>query len=129
MLPKIYYYRGDGTLYDDDVLNLETLRNINGMMVRCYMQNGSVLIGYAEPFRAGLESGLGYGNEPVIYLWTWDNIDEDTHTLVGDDSTKYNQTHVPARINQILRIDAILYSNPRWGGVLTNKFYIENVSL
>ena len=127
MLPKIYYYRGDGTLYDDDVLNLETLRNINGMMVRCYMQNGSVLIGYAEPFRAGLQSGLEYGRDQTIYLWTWDNIDEDSHTLIGDDTVKYNQTHVPARIDQILRIEAILYSNPRWGGTLTNRFFIENI--
>ena len=123
MIPMIYYYRCDGTLYSEDALNHNTLRNINGMMVRCFMQNGSVQVGYAEPYRASLQSGGRFENEPMMYLWTWDNIDEDTHTLVGDDSVRFNQTRTPIRIDRITRIDAILYSNPRWGGRLTNKFY------
>ena len=123
MIPKIYYFRGDGILYKDEKLNRESICNINGMLVRCFMQNGSIRIGYAEPYRASLQSECKLESEPIMYLWTWDNIDEDTHTLVGDESVKYNQTHTPIRIDSITRIDAILYSNPRWGGRLTNKFY------
>jgi hypothetical protein len=125
--PMIYYYRSDGTIYQNDVLCRDTLRNINGMMVRCFMQNGSVQIGYAEPYRASLKSGRDFESEPIMYLWTWENLDEESHTLHGDDLTKFNQTHTPIRIDRITRIDAILYSNPRLGGRLTNKFYVEGI--
>ena len=122
-VPRIYYYRGDGSLYNEDELSRKTLRNINGMLVRCFMQNGSIQIGYAEPYRASLESGRDFESEPMMYLWTWDNIDETSHALIGDDITKFSQTHTPVKIDRIARIDAILYSNPRWGGRLTNRFY------
>ncbi len=122
---KIYYYKNDGSCEGESPLNNESLGNINGMMVKCHMKDGSVQIGFAEPYRVHNESEYTGEVKDVIYLWTWDNIDELTHRLIGDGDDKYSHTFVPVKIEYITRIDAILYSNPNWGGRLTNKFYID----
>lgn len=122
---KIYYYKNDGSLEGEEPLNIECLGNINGMMVKCHMKNGTIQIGFADPYRTLNEAEYTGEVKDVIYLWTWDNIDESAHRLIGDDDDKYSQTFIPVKIKYIIRIDAILFSNPRWGGLLTNKFYID----
>ena len=122
---KIYYYKNDGSLEGEEPLNYGHLGNINGMMVKCHMKNGTFQIGYADPYRAHNKSEYTGGIKDVIYLWTWDNIDESTHRLIGDGDDKYSQTFIPVKIEYITQIDAILFSNPSWGGRLTNKFYID----
>ena len=127
MTCKIYYYQNDGTIKGEEPLNENNLGNINGMMVKCHMKNGSFQIGFADPYRAHNPPECTGEIKDIIYLWTWDNIDETTHQLVGKGDDKYNQTYIPVKIEYINRIDAILYSNPRWGVRLTNKFYIDEM--
>ena len=124
---KIYYYQNDGSLKGEEILNEKNLGNINGMMVKCHMKNGSVQIGFADPYR--VHNQLEYTGEikDIIYLWTWDNIDETTHQLLGNVDEKYSQTYIPVKIEYITQIDAIVFSNPSWGGRLTNKFYIDEM--
>lgn len=123
---KIYYYQNDGSIKGEEILNGNSLGNINGMMVKCHMKNGSVQIGFADPYRT-LNEGKCTGEvKDIIYLWTWDNIDETTHRLIGNGDDKYDHTYIPVKIKYITRIDAILFSNPCWGGRLTNKFFIDD---
>ena len=122
---KIYYYQNDGSLKSEEILNEKNLGNINGMMVKCHMKNGSIQIGFADPYRTHNRAEYTGEIKDIIYLWTWDNIDETTHQLVGNGDDKYSQTYIPVKIEYITRIDAIVFSNPRWGGLLTNKFYID----
>lgn len=60
----------------------------------------------------------------IIYLWTWDNLDEKSHTLIGNDENRYNQTFRSVALGEIMKVESILYSNPRFGSPLTNKFNI-----
>ena len=122
---KIYYYQNDGSLDGEEPLNNEHLGNINGMMVKCHMKNGAAQVGFADPYKTHNQSEYTGEVKDIIYLWTWDNIDEATHQLIGDGDDKYSQTYIPVKIDYITRIDAIIFSNPRWGGSLTNKFYID----
>jgi hypothetical protein len=124
---KICYYQRDGSFRSEEILNENNLGNINGMMVKCHMKNGSVQIGFADPYRVHSQSEFTGQVKDIIYLWTWDNIDETTHQLVGTEDDKYSQTYVPVKIKYITQIDAIVFSNPRWGGLLTNKFYIDEI--
>ena len=89
------------------------------------MKHGSVQIGFADSYRVHSQSEFTGQVKDIIYLWTWDNIDETTHQLVGTEDDKYSQTYVPVKIKYITQIDAIVFSNPRWGGLLTNKFFID----
>ena len=118
----ICYYKADGSCISQEPLGAETLGNINGMMVRCYMADGSEQEGFADPYRVHNKSEYDGKVGEIICLWTWDNLDETTHQLVGEGMEKYDQTYVPVKIENIMRIDAILYSNPRWGARLTNRF-------
>ena len=127
MTCKIYYYQNDGTIKGEEPLNENNLGNINGMMVKCHMKNGSIQIGFADPYRTCNRAEYTGEIKDIIYLWTWDNIDETMHQLVGNGDDKYSQTYIPVKIEYITRIDAILYSNPRWGVRLTNKFYIDEM--
>ena len=122
---KISYYKKDGTLERQQELNNDNIGDTNGMMVRCIMKNGTIHEGFSDPFRTQGEPKYDGAIHDFIYLWTWDNLNEETHQLTGDSATKFNQTFTPLAIQEIGQIDAILYSNPRWGGRLTNHFFIN----
>ena len=78
-------------------------------------------IGYANLFRTHDNKVHDY-----IFLWIWDNLNEESHKLlIGNEENKYNQTFKRINIDDIIRVESILYSNPRWGGVLTNRFFIK----
>ncbi len=49
-------------------------------------------------------------------------LNENKHKLIRNDLEKYNKTYKKIIIKDINNKDAILYSSPRWGGRLTNKF-------
>lgn len=117
---KIIFYELNGKINSEELLNEESLRHINGMMVKCYMKNGTEEIGFADPYRTH-DNDFDDLVHDYINLWTWDNLDEDKHELIGDDS-RYNQTFKKVNIKDIIRIEAILHSNPKWGGKLTNSF-------
>lgn len=118
---KITFYKLNGEINSEELLNEESLRHTNGMMLKCYMKNGAEEIGFADPYRTH-DNDFDDSVHDYINLWTWDNLDEDNHELIGDNDSKYNQTFKRVNIKDIIRIEAILHSNPRWGGKLTNRF-------
>ena len=122
-LGKISYYKQDGTLANQRELNEANIGGTVGMMVRCFLKNGDIYEGFSAPFHRS--NGAEVKVHDVIYLWTWDHLDEETHRLIGNEQTKYDQTFTPIAIDKIIRMDAILYSNPRWGGLLTNRFFLQ----
>lgn len=118
----IRFYKLNGQVKSEEVLTKENLEHINGMMTKCTMSNGAEKVGFADP--TGIYDKEKYNGkaQEYIYLWTWDNLDENTGNLIGDDEEKYNQTFEAVKIDDIEKVEAIIYSNPRWGGKLTNKF-------
>lgn len=123
-LGKISFYKRDGTLAQQQEINRANISDILGMMVRCIMKNGDIHEGFSAPFyREGDYPPVGRGGD-YTYLWTWDHLDEETHRLIGDNQTRFDQTFTPIEVNKIISMDAILYSNPRWGGKLTNRFFL-----
>lgn len=119
---KIKFYKRNEILDHEEVLDENSLANTNGMLIKCYMNNGTTEVGYSDSYRTHYEDEYDGKVHDYIYLWTWDNIDEDKHKLIGNDIEKYSKTYKKIIIKDINDIDAILYSNPRWGGRLTNKF-------
>lgn len=118
---KIKYYMNNGKLEKEEELNEENLKHTNGMILKCLLFDNTEEIGYADPYRTHDNEYDGEVHD-YINLWIWENLDEECHQLIGDEINKYNQIFKKIEINKIKKIDAILYSNPRWGGQLTNKF-------
>lgn len=121
---KIINYTLRGEIKSELPLNEKYLDNIHGKLVRCHMVDGTHIVGFGDPYRTRFD----FDNKihDIIYLWTWDHLDETTGQLIGEGDEKYNQTFTPVKIDQIKDIEAILFSNPRWGGRLTNKFFIKS---
>ena len=90
------------------------------------LKNGTYLCGYIDPLRIEGSREEYDGTVPdYIYLWTWKNLNEETHQLEGTEEEKYDTNLERINILDINDMDAILYSNHRWGGNLTNKFFID----
>ena len=125
MKNKIMFYKLNGELYEVKELNTDNLESINGMMTRCSLKNGDIKEGYADPFRTFEDSSFDNKVHDYILLWTWDNLDEKNNMLMGPENVKYNQSIQKIMIKDIKQVKAILYSNDRWGGKLTNRFNIQ----
>ena len=121
----ITYYDAHGKIEHQQALNCENIADTIGMMIRCFLKSGEIKEGFADPYRLHGTPPYDHSIHDFIYLWTWANLDENTHRLVGTDDTKYDQTFIPVAIDSIVRIDAILHSNPRWGGRLVNHFFLD----
>ena len=119
---RISYYTWDGRLKEQQELYTANIGDTNGMMVRCLLRDGTVREGFSDPYRTRGEPPYDGSVHDVVYLWTWEHLDEETHRLMGDERTRFDQTFVSVPIHEIVGMDAILYSNPRWGGRLTNRF-------
>ena len=111
-MEKIIFYNLDGTIKNDAELTNDNLNRTNGMLSKITLKDGTEKVGFVQ---------IPKENE-YICLWTWKNIDEEKHILVGNDDSKYDQIFEKVEINQIENVQAKLYSNSRWGGILTNKF-------
>ena len=109
---KIIFYNSDGTIKNDAELTNDNLNRTNGMLSKITLKDGTEKVGFVQIPK----------ESEYIFLWTWKNIDEEKHILVGNDDSKYDQKFEKVQINQIENVQAKLYSNPRWGGILTNKF-------
>ena len=108
----ITYYKQSGEIDHETLLNKSTIKDFHGMKVRCSLYDGSEHIGFANT----------RSNWPHITLETFVNLDEDTHTFIGEGRNKYDIKKELLSILVVRHIDAILYSGLRWGGVPTNKF-------
>lgn len=123
MQGKIYFYNIEGKIDHDDNLNIETLGRINGLKVRCHLINNTEVVGFADSYRV-LTNNYDGTIHDFINIWTYDNLDESSHKLIGDENEKNKQTPQAILINNLSYIEAILFSNPSYGGTLTNKFEI-----
>ena len=121
-MKKIVFYKLNGQVKSEEILTKENLEHIHGMMTKCTMVNGIEEVGFADPTGVYNEKIYDGRIHDYIYLWTWDSLNEETGDLIGDGDEKYNQTYKPVKIDDIEKVEAITYSNPRWGGKLTNKF-------
>lgn len=122
---KIIFYKLNGEISKIEELTNENLCHINGMMARCTLKDGSEIVGFSDSFTQRDINLYGHKLHDNIFLWTWDNLDEENHKLIGDENNKYNQTFKKVITDEIIKVESILYSNPRWGGRLTNKFFIK----
>lgn len=122
---KIIFYKTNGEISNIIELTNENLSQINGMMTRCTLVDKSEKIGYADPFRTHDTNLHDSKVHDYIFLWTWENLDEENNKLIGNEENKFNQVFEKVNINNIIKVESILYSNPIWGGLLTNKFFIN----
>lgn len=121
-MAKIIFYKLNGIVKNMLDLTEENLKQCNGMKLKCYLNDNSEVVGFADVFRTHNKDEFDNEVHDYIYLCTFDNLDEETHQLVGEDDKRYNQTFKKVNIEDILKVEAILHSNPRWGTRLTNKF-------
>lgn len=121
MQNKIIYYKNNGDFDREEELNEDNLANTNGMKIKCHLKDGTEKVGYSDPYRLH-DKNFFMEVEDYIYLVTWTNLDEETHELIGDDDSMYDKTFTRVDIDDIISVEAILFSNPKWGGRLTNLF-------
>lgn len=121
-MKEIIYYNSTGEIKNREQLNKDTIAKCNGMKIKCWLTDNSYKVGFADVFRSHDENEYDGTIKNYIHLCVFDNLDESKHQLVGDDDSKYDQTYSKIDIGDIKIIEAILYSNPRWGAKLTNKF-------
>lgn len=116
----IAFYNDNGEIKNEELLLLENISHINGMMSRIYLKDNTIIEGFAD---------FDNSDKQELLLWKWDNLDENTGILNGNEEEKYKKTFKKIKTNDIDNIQAILYSNPRWGGKLTNKFQFLDKSI
>ncbi len=87
---KIIFYKQNGEISDIKELTNDNLELINGMMTRCTLGDVSQIVGFADPFRTCDRNSYDGNVHDNIFLWTWDNLDEENHKLIGDGNNKYN---------------------------------------
>ncbi len=120
----INFYDLKGNIVECNSLIQENIEKTHGMMVRCFLNNNKVYEGFADIYRQIESTEKVSSMGEYIHLWTWDNLNEETHQLYGDSQSKHSQTYMPIKIDDIVKMDAILYSNPRFGTMLTNTFWL-----
>lgn len=102
------------------------------MKIKCVLADGSEHIGFANPFYSFKKGDIVVGPDAYsldyITLESFINLDENTHTFIGDGYSKYDIYREAVPISLISRIDAILYSGLRWGGLPTNKFNLKQIN-
>lgn len=124
---QIVYYKRDGSVAKKVEFSPEQLSGIHGMMTRCRMKNGTVRIGFADSFCSHDWENVkcDFKIHEYINMWTWTNFDEERRCFVGDKRHQYDQTFEKVRIDDIVYVEAIMNSNPRWDVPITNSFFID----
>lgn len=121
-MKEIIFYNLDGTIKNIVALTEKNLAQCNGKKVRCSLADGNEIVGFADVYRTKNRSEFDNRIHDYFYLWTFDNLCEEQHKLIGTDADKYNQTFNRVNLDDIVKIEAILFSGPRWGTELTNRF-------
>lgn len=121
---KIILYNKKGIIDKEYDLTEENLHYTKGMISKCTMKDKSEKVGFSDPTKVETLPKEEWSGEikDTINLWTWKNLDEDKHELVGDEESKYETNIEEIKIQDIEKMECIMYSHPRWGGKLTNKF-------
>ena len=121
LMGEIIFYYPSGRIKETIDLNNENIARVAGMKMKCHLKNNTEEIGFADVFRLHDEIGFDEKVHDYIYLWTYDYLDEETHELINEN---YSETNKKIIIDDIVGIEAILFSNPRWGCRWTNKFTV-----
>ena len=121
-MKEIVFYNLDGTVKDIVTFTENNLAQCNGRKIKCFLTNGNEVVGFADIYRTKNRKEYDNRIHDYFYLWTYDNLCEEQHKLIGTDANKYNQTFNRVNLEDIVKIEAILYSRPGWGTRLTNKF-------
>lgn len=116
-MAEITFYSMSGKIKGKKTLNFETLEpDPLGEMARVTLKDGTVHEGYVEePYiRKGISSA-----KQVDYM-TLFFFDVDPKTYKPRSSNLINKSKFP--LKEIAKMEAILYSNPRWGHPPLSKF-------
>ena len=127
-MKKIFFYYLDGYLDKEIALTNDNLKQTAGMKVKCILKDNSEIIGFSDPLT--VNDNFHYNGKvyDYIYIWTFNNIDEENHIFIGKGNDKYSKTYKKIFIKDIKCIEAILYSKPDFGTPITNKFNIKKKS-
>ncbi|MBQ8684448.1 MAG: hypothetical protein IJ518_08050 [Clostridia bacterium] len=130
-MKTITYYKYNGEIVKEDTLNGITIKNCHGMKIRCILIDGSTRVGYANPYYS-FEKGCTVCYDKTycvdyIVLETFVNLDDTTHTFLGEEEHKYDMGREAVPIALIAHVDAILHSGLRWGVPPTNKFDLKTI--
>ncbi len=106
MNSTIRFYKQDGTLSSEETFDSDNIEHTRGMLIKCVLKDGSEVVGYSKPsdYITMLDD---------LELWLY----KDINTL--------EQESIFVKMKDVVRIDAILYSNPRWSGKITNEFFVN----
>ena len=115
---KIKIYKRNGDLQSTYELTNEELERVTGKLSKVVLTNDDSVEGYADPFRVEGKDEYDGKIHDYIYLWTFKNLDEEKQIYDVKDGIELKKVY----ISDIKELSAILYSHPRWGGRLTNKF-------
>ncbi len=127
-MKQIICYLPNGKQYHIRDLNTTNLQRCHGHLIKCYLKDKSVEVGYAD----GCKAGEGPNESDVhphdyIYLWTWKNLDEETHKFVGSTrEERLERNYKRVEMIDIEKIELILYSQSGMQDQITNKFFIED---
>lgn len=115
-------YRRDGKLNSTDKLTNDNLGKVAGMLSKIMLKNGTFLCGYIDPLRIeGSREEYDGTVHDYIYLWTFKNLNEKDSKYDVKDGVNIEKVF----ISDIEDVHSILHSHPRWGGRLTNEFWID----
>lgn len=118
----IKIYRRNGAIDSTKELTNDNLGTVAGMLSKVILKDGSINIGYIDPLRVeGKKEEYDGTVHDYIYLWTFKNLDEENQIYDINDGVNLEKII----ISEIEEVHSILHSHPRWGGRLTNKFWIE----
>lgn len=99
----INFYDLKGNIIESNLLTLENIERTHGMMVRCFLKSNEIYEGFVDVYRQFESVKTNLSVEEYIHLWTWDNLNEETHKLEGDVRSKYSQTYTPIKIIKTIR--------------------------
>ncbi|WP_297818626.1 hypothetical protein [uncultured Lactobacillus sp.] len=110
-------YKENGELNYKLPFSPDHVKQFVGQKTRVTLKDNSQKVGFASS---------NFVNNTLV-LWTFVNLDENTHQLTGSDRLKQDYVKIP--LSEITKIETILNSNPRSGMQLTNKFKVRDKEL
>lgn len=66
-------------------------------------------------------------NSMYMNLWTWSNFDEEQRKFVREKKHQHDQIFEKIKIDEIVSIEVIMHSNPRWDVPITNCFFVDDL--
>ncbi len=122
-MSKIAIFKTSGELDDVFELNERNMYRCVGMKIRLMMRSGIEVQGFV-----GNEVYADEHDNYFIEIWNYKHLNETTHTLEGTGLSKYDTNAIIIYLKDIIAMEAISYTNPRWGGLLTNYFVLPYTS-